>query len=173
MASTRRTAEASHCPTRDLRCGRGFPPRSPHPERDPADEARYRRMTETHAECHWHEREREHRYRLRERRRHEPDRAATQAQQKRRLVVEALDDRPNEPSLDHSAEESEAGEEIAGPCGVEPEPARDEEREGRLERRERKPVDEVDRQDAAHQRALQQRRQVAEGIADARARAMD
>ena len=71
-------------------------------------------MAEPDADRHGHEREREQRDRWRERDAKQPDRAEDEAHHERRLVAEAPDDRPDEPALDHRAEQTERREQIAG-----------------------------------------------------------
>ena len=119
-----------------------------------------------------HERKREDADRMRERDGEQPERAEAEAHQKCRLVAQTADDGPDESALDDRAEQTEGGEHVAGLHRAEPEPLRGEQRQRRLEDRERQPVDVVDGQDSPKQRPLQQRRHVAQRIAGARPGAM-
>ena len=69
-----------------------------------------------------------------------------------RLSPSALDDRADQHALHEDAEEAERAEQVAGVRRVEAESPRAEQRERRLVDRERRPVDEVDREEHAQVR---------------------
>ena len=95
----------------------------------------------------------------------ESDRRADEADSERRLVAEMPYDWPNHPALNHRAKQPEAGKKIAGPRRVEAEPPRGKQGERGLEYREGEPVQEIDGEHAANDRAAHQLGQIAEWIA--------
>ncbi len=119
-------------------------------------------MAEADAERERHQRDGEQRDRVRERRADQSHGGADEAEHERRLVAQPLHDRPDEPALDNRAEDAERREEIAGLRHIEPEAPRHEQREGRLENREREPIDEVDDEHAPEAGTLQHLREVTE-----------
>ena len=130
-------------------------------------------MTEADAERERNERDGEHDDRVSERGGHQTDGRANQPEDERRLVADPAHDWTDHAALNDGAEHAERGKEISRARRVESKSPRGEQRERRLEYGERTPVHEIDDQDAADDRAREQRRQETERVARARLRPMD
>src|SRR5438093_7224216 len=135
------------------------------PSCDHAHQTAHRRVPEADAESQRYQADRERRHGMNGGGGGESDRRADEADSERRLVAEMPYDWPNHPALNHRAKQPEAGKKIAGPRRVEAEPPRSKQGERGLEYREGEPVQEIDGEHAADDRAAQQPGEVAKWIA--------